>query len=167
MNIRNEMTTDKEAIHALHVEAFGQDAEAKLVDELRVEGFATLSLVAMAYEKLIGHVLFSRVEIVSPGKTVRALALAPLGVLPLWQRHGVGSALIREGLKQAAGAGEKMVIVLGDPAYYRRFGFRAELTAALQSPYAGEHFMALELSPGALEGVTGEVRYSAPFGRLG
>jgi putative acetyltransferase len=166
-SIRPESPADESAIHALLVLAFGQDAEAKLVDELRAEGFATLSLVAVADERVIGHVLFSPIEIVSPAQTVRALALAPVGVVPKWQRQGVASALIRAGLAEVAEAGERIVIVLGDPAYYRRFGFRAELTAALQSPYAGEYFMALELSPGALEGVTGEVRYAAPFNRLG
>jgi putative acetyltransferase len=74
--------------------------------------------------------------------------------------------LIRFGLQEAAKAGERVAIVLGEPGYYRRFGFRSELAAALQSPYAGEYFMALELSPGGLESVTGEVRYAAPFERL-
>ncbi len=165
--IRAAVPADEAAIHALHVHVFGQEAEAKLVDELRAEGFATISLVAVAGVRVIGHVLFSPIEIVSETSSVRALALAPLGVVPGWQRQGVGLALVREGLQQAGGAGERIVIVLGDPNYYRRFGFQPELTSALQSPYAGEYFLALELSPGALEGVTGEVRYAAPFSRLG
>jgi putative acetyltransferase len=165
--VRAETLTDEAAIHALHLQAFGQETEARLVDELQAEGFATLSLVAVVGVRVIGHVLFSPIEIVSPGQTVRALALAPVGVMPGWQRRGVAATLIRTGLAQATWTGEKIVIVVGDPAYYRRFGFRPELASALQSPYAGEHFMALELSPGALEGVTGEVRYSAPFQRLG
>lgn len=167
LRLRPETPADQAAIHALHAEAFGQEAEARLVDELRAEGFATLSLVAVAGVRVIGHVLFSPLEIVLETESVRALALAPVGVLPDWQRRGVGSALIQEGLAQAARAGERIVIVLGEPGYYRRFGFRPELTAALESPYAGEYFMALELSPGALEGVAGKVRYAAPFERLG
>jgi putative acetyltransferase len=166
LTIRPEVPADEAAIRALHVHVFAQEAEAKLVDELRAEGFVTLSLVAVAGVRVIGHVLFSPLEIVSGTEIVQALALAPVGVVPGWQRQGIGSALIREGLSQAARGGERIVIVLGEPGYYRRFGFRPELTAALESPYAGEYFMALELSPGALEGVSGEVRYAAPFERL-
>jgi putative acetyltransferase len=92
------------------------------------------------------------------------LALAPLAVTPARQRQGIGSQLVREGLRACAAAGHRIVVVLGHPAYYPRFGFSAALARPLKAPFSGESFMAAELVPGALPGVAGEVRYPPPFG---
>ena len=89
--------------------------------------------------------------------------VAVRAVVPEHQRKGIGSDLIETGLEQCRQAGHRIVIVAGRPSYYPRFGFSPELAAPLKSKYAGEAFMALELVPGALDGVTGEVRYSPPF----
>jgi putative acetyltransferase len=148
--------------------AFGRDAEADLVDALRDGGHARLSLVAAAGDSgaVVGHILFSRLTVEDGDRVTEALALAPLAVLPGHQRRGIGSALVRDGLGACAALGHRIVIVLGEPEYYRRFGFRSELTRPLTSPFAGDAFMAVELVPGALAGVTGEVRYPAPFGAV-
>ena len=73
--------------------------------------------------------------------------------------------LVREGLRACREAGHRIVVVLGHPEFYPRFGFSARLAERLKSPYSGPAFMAIELVPGALEGVEGEVRYPPPFKR--
>lgn len=163
--VRGEGPADLAAIRALHRAAFGGDAEAQLVDELRAEGHAAISLVAELERAVVAHVLFSPVEIAGR-RNFQVLALAPVGVLPEMQRQGLGSILIRAGLEQAAAWGASAVLVLGEPDYYRRFGFRPELTQSLQSPYAGAYFMALELVPGAREQLVGVARHAPPFGGL-
>ena len=163
LTIRSEAEADLESIRQVNRLAFGQDAEGQLVDALRDGGFVGLSLVAELDGQVVGHILFSDIRIISESDSVDALALAPMAVIPEQQREGIGSALIESGLDQCRQAGHRIVIVLGHPNYYPRFGFLPELAVPLQSQYAGEAFMALELVPGALEGVTGEVRYSPPF----
>jgi putative acetyltransferase len=146
----------------VHRLAFGGGAEARLVDALRRSGAAVLSLVAeCGGGAVVGHVLLSR--LVSPPG---ALALAPLAVLPDRQRRGVGSALVRAALARARAGGWAAAFVLGDPAFYGRFGFEAEAARGYASPYAGEHFMAVRLGPGPLPGA-GAVIYPEPFAALG
>jgi putative acetyltransferase len=163
LDVRLERSTDHEAIRQIHQLAFGSNAEADLVDALREQGFARVSLVAETDGQVVGHILFSDLRIVSSTGTVRALALAPLAVLPQRQRQGIGSQLIQVGCDQCRQAGHRIVIVVGDPDYYARFGFSAQAATMLQSKYAGEAFMALELVPGALKDVVGQVCYAAPF----
>ena len=143
--------------------AFGRAAEAVLVDRLRADGHVVLSLVAVDDYRIVGHVLFSRSTITAPGAVLGAIALAPLAVLPDKQGRGIGSALVEHGLAECRRASERAVIVLGDPAYYGRFGFSAELASVLRSPYSGEAFMALELQAGVLSGVAGDVQYPPAF----
>ena len=163
--IRPEATADHTAIREVDRLAFGGD-EGRLVDALRAGGYARTSLVAEEGGRVVGHVLFSELPIVTAGGTVEALALAPLAVLPFCQRRGVGSSLVREGLRACMEAGYRIVVVLGHPEFYPRFGFSAELADRLRSPYSRPAFMAIELVPGALDGVTGEVVYPPPFGEL-
>jgi putative acetyltransferase len=164
MIVRAETPDDREAIREVHRQAFGQEDEARLVDALRGGGCARLSLVAQEGGRVVGHVLFSDLPVVTPAGTLHALALAPLAVLPARQRQGIGSRLVRDGLRACAAAGHRVVVVLGHPDYYPRFGFSARLAERLQAPFSGPSFMALELVPGALADVTGEVRYPPPFG---
>jgi putative acetyltransferase len=163
ITIRPESTVDLDAIRQVHRLAFGGEIEALLVDQLRAGNHTRLSLVAEIAGQIAGHILFSDLQIATAQGDIAALALAPVAVLPERQRQGIGSALIRAGLEQACQTGHRIVIVVGHPTYYPRFGFSAQLAAPLQSKYAGEAFMALELAPGALSGVSGEVRYAPPF----
>ncbi len=163
--IRRETQADFGAIGQVNRQAFGGDAEAELVDALRAEGYARLSLVARLDGRTVGHILFSDLPIVTPGGTVPALALAPMAVLVAHQRAGIGSALVRRGLDLCRDEGHRIVVVLGHPTYYPRFGFSAELAKPLESPYSGPAFMALELVAGALAGVGGKVEYPPPFSR--
>jgi putative acetyltransferase len=162
--VRPERPGDAEAIRHVHRLAFGQEDEGRLVDGLRAGGHVRLSLIAEEEGQIIGHILFSDLPILTTAGTVPALALAPLAVVPAWQRHGIGSLLIREGLRTCAEQGHRIVVVLGHRDYYPRFGFSAALARPLKAPFAGESFMALELVKRALDGVAGEVRYAPPFG---
>ena len=166
--VRPECAADYSAIDEVNRLAFGQEDEARLVRELRnVEGFTSeLSLVAVKNNNVVGHLLFSPIRIESPDGSTPAIALAPMSVLPAFQRQGIGSKLVRAGLEACRRLGHKIVVVVGHPDYYPRFGFTPARAKGLKAPFPGpdEAFMALELSPGALEGVSGTVRYPPPFG---
>jgi putative acetyltransferase len=144
--------------------AFGHDDEALLVDALRAEGAVQSSFVAEIDGQVVGHVLFSELLIVGESATVPALALAPVAVLPGYQRLGIGTRLIRHALEACQKQGHRIVVVLGHPDFYPRFGFSSELAAGLDSAFSGKpSFMAMELAEGALVGVSGKVRYPAAF----
>ncbi len=159
-----EDTAERAVIRSINEAAFGGPDEADLVDQLRAAGDALLSLVAELENRIVGHILFSRMWIETPGGLVSAVALAPMAVLPEYQRRGIGGRLIRYGLDWLRGRGEKIVIVVGHPHYYPRFGFSSEKARSLESPFPAEAFMAMELSPGALKGIRGRVIYPAAFG---
>jgi putative acetyltransferase len=162
--IRPETFADHEAIRRVNRLAFGQDAEAQLVEALRDGGYLRVSLVAEQAGQVVGHILFSDLPIRTEAGVVPALALAPVAVLPEFQNQGVGSALVRRGLEECRQQGHQIVVVLGHPNYYPRFGFSPKLAAFLDSPYSGgDSFMALELKAGALEGIKGWVEYPPPF----
>src|SRR5262245_33560783 len=153
VSIREENERDREAIRRVNQLAFAQEEEARLVDALRAGGFSRLSLVAEKDGQVVGHILFSDLPIVAAAGTIPALALAPMAVLPEYQRQGIGSALVRQGLEVCRQRGHRVVIVVGHPHFYPRFGFSAARAAALESPFSGEAFMALELQERALAGV--------------
>lgn len=167
MTVRPETQADLNAIHEVNRLAFGQDAEADLVDGLRAGGFIRLSLVAEVGGQIVGHILFSRLPIIARTGVVEALALAPMAVLPTHQRRGIGTKLVEEGLRACREAGHRIILVLGHPTFYPRFGFSAKLAEPLTSPFgSGESWMAVELVPGALTGVVGRVEYPPPFSSL-
>ena len=167
MNIRPEAAHDAVDIRQIHTLAFGRDNEARLVDALRAEpGFdPALSLVATADGHAVGHILFSPIRIRAPHRNVPALALAPLGVRPEYQKQGVGTTLVRAGVEECRRLGHTVVVVVGHAHYYPRFGFASARAAGLEAPFpvSDAAFMALELVPGALDGVRGVVEYPAPF----
>src|SRR5262245_13644755 len=166
--IRQETDADHEAIGQVNRLAFGQDAEARLVDALREGGYVRVSLVAEQADQIVGHILFTELPIIAEARTIPALALAPMAILPAFQRQGIGSVLVRRGLEECRQQGHQIVVVLGHPHFYPRFGFSPKLTTHLDSPFSGkESFMAVELVAGALEGVRGRVQYPPPFGALG
>ena len=127
--------------------AFLTSDEARLVERLRRDGDAALSLVTVEAEAVVGHVLFSRLR-----APAAALALAPLAVRADRRRRGIGARLVRAGLDRAKREGWRAVVVLGDPAYYSRFGFRPEAVRGVASPYAGPALMGLTFAPDGLQG---------------
>ena len=167
LTIRPQSESDGEAIGAVHLAAFRTAAEAGLVTRL-LEGFdSEISLVAERAGEIVGHVLLSRMSVSGDGRVFRALGLAPVGVLPRAQGGGVGSELIRSALAIAQALGEEVVFVLGEPDYYRRFGFSVEAAAAFASPYAGPFFMARWLRPEPAPPAAGAAAYAPAFGELG
>lgn len=152
------------AIHRLNKEAFGSDTEAKLVDSLRASNVPMISLVAVNNETVVGHILFTPMTD-ADGNAIPVAGLAPMAVLPAYQNQGIGSALVRKGLERCQAAGYQAVVVLGHPAYYPRFGFMPASHFEIQSQYdvPEEVFMALELKVGALDRVSGTVKYHSVF----
>ncbi len=159
--VETEAPQDAAAIYELNVIAFdGRTEEADLVDELRRHGDLLLSLVARIDGTLVGHVAFSRVIVDTVGGPVGAAALAPVGVLPAFQNEGVGSTLIEAGIELLAG--EPVILVVGNPTYYSRFGFSAAVGERYPSFYSGPYFMALVLGDPASAPI-GPVTYPDAF----
>ncbi len=169
IQIRSEKTPDGPAIRAVHLAAFAPRAnEADLVDRLREAGQAAVSLVALSAGQLVGHILFSPVSLSPRQPALLGLGLAPLAVLPDFQRQGIGSQLVLRGLEAVRAAGFDFAVLLGDPGYYGRFGFRPGSQFHLDNEYgAADEFMAAELRPGALAGVAGLVRFRPEFKESG
>jgi putative acetyltransferase len=165
VNIRPAFAHDIAPVRAVLTSAFAREVEADLVDVLRVEDQLVLALVAEEGSRVRGYVAFPRLVISTATGSVDAVGLGPVAVEPSAQRRGMGSAMIEEGLGLLAANDETLVFVLGDPAYYTRFGFEPETAASFGSIYAGPHFMALRLS--ALAPRAGKVRYPAVFDQLG
>ncbi|MBE9009277.1 N-acetyltransferase [Pseudanabaenaceae cyanobacterium LEGE 13415] len=165
VEVRAEKPEDIEAARKVSVAAFGRSSEATSVDRLRNIP-STLSLVAVVSDQIVGHLFFSPVTI--DNSSLFILGLAPIAVLPDYQRQGIGSLLIQQGLKECDRLGCKAVVVLGSPKYYSRFGFITAKTKGLKCEYTvpDEAFMVLELESGALEGCTGLVKYRSEFNDL-
>ena len=170
MVIRTETKSDHRVVRKINKSAFGQDDEANLVDALRNDPafIHELSLVAEMDGVIVGHILFTRIRIVSDDKEYPSLALAPMSVLPAYQNQGIGSALVRAGLEKCRDMGFGSVIVLGHKDYYPRFGFKPASMWGITAPFdvADDVFMALELSENSLDGVSGTVQYAASFMEL-
>lgn len=164
-SIRDERPEDAIAIRQVIECAFGQAGEADLVDALRRGDALTVSMVAEHDDKILGHIAFSPVTIHASDATHDALGLAPLAVLPDHQRRGIGAALARAGLEACRERGHRLVVVVGHPEYYQRLGFSTALQFGLECsiPVPVEAFMVAELSPGALAGLCGIVRYRPEF----
>lgn len=164
--VRAESPRDSVAVYEVNRAAFGRPDEAVLVDALREAGASLVSMVAVEDGAVVGHILFSPVSVEpEPLDGFRAVGLAPLAVLPARQRRGVGSDLVESGIEECRRLGYDVIFVLGDPAYYRRFGFAPAAARGLRCefPVPEEAFMVAESRPGALNGVRGLVRYRPEF----
>jgi putative acetyltransferase len=162
-NIRSERPGDAAAVRTLLDAAFGGDVESKVVERLRADGDFVLSLVAENREGVAGYAGFPRLVLRLDERNVPVVGLAPVGVSPSLQRNGIGSALIRDGFARLKDRAERLVFVLGDPAYYGRFGFT--VMEGFVSRYAGPYFQALMLAPDAPR--AGRVSYPKAFDDLG
>ena len=165
--IRDEKAEDRSAVRTVNELAFGQPGEANLVEALHRHGAAVVALVAESANHIVGHILFSPVQ-VELSQDTRLLGLAPMAVLPSHQRQAIGSRLVEEGLKRCSALGWDGVVVLGHPEYYPRFGFVPAATFGLRCEYdvSSEVFMARELPGHTLSGAKGLVRYPHAFGEL-
>lgn len=164
MRIRREEPQDLQEVRAINIAAFGTDAEANIVDTLRSEVRDAISLVAEDDGQLIGHIMFSPVDI-DGAPDLRAMALAPMAVIPERQRLGIGGALVRAGLQECWRAGAEAVFLVGHPSYYPRFGFSPASRCGFQCEFdvPDEAFMVAELIPNVLAGRSGTVRFHEVF----
>jgi putative acetyltransferase len=165
MIIRAETEDDHSVVRSVNEMAFGRSNEAELVEALRPVANPRISLVAIVDGQIVGHIFFSPVTVESYRAAFTALGLAPMAVLPEYQRRGVGSELIREGLKACERLGYDLVFVVGHPDYYPRFGFKParQLGYDCEYPVPDDVFMVAELKPGATSGRNGMVRYMEQF----
>ena len=161
--IREARDEDFADIRDLLMEAFAGVGEATLVEELRRQGDRVLELVATHEGALVGGLLFSRLEVAGEHATVPAVALAPLAVAPGRQRTGIGTALVENAHHMLQVAGERLSVVLGDAAYYGRFGYRHARAAGFDSDYQCEHLQALAWGEAPS---TGRLRYAPAFAEL-
>ena len=168
MTIRPEKPEDIPAIRIVIEKAFGRPAEAELVDALRQNGKAAISLVAEDDGSIVGHIFFSRVAIQSKGTGLTGIGLAPLAVIPERQHQRIGSMLVEHGLRRCREEGHPFAVVLGHPDYYPRFGFVPASRFGIKSEYdvADEVFMVMELREGALCGCAGVVKYQPEFNEV-
>jgi len=165
MIIRLEKWEDVKAIRNVTEQAFGRPQEADIIDALRANNRVILSLVAVHEDVVAGHILFFPVNIESEHRTFAAIGLGPMAVLPQYQKQGIGSALVREGLDMLQQQFKSAVIVLGHAEFYPRFGFVPASSHGIKTTYdiPGDVFMVRELCPGALAKIRGTVIYSEEF----
>ncbi|HEU4334620.1 MAG TPA: N-acetyltransferase [Candidatus Eisenbacteria bacterium] len=163
--IREETPEDIPAIHEVNEAAFGRPDEALLVDRLRANGAVLLSLVAIAGERVVGHILYSPVTLGERDAPLDGAGLGPMAVLPEDQRGGIGGRLVAEGTRRMRERGCPFIVVLGHPEYYPRFGFvpASRHGVRCQWEVPDEVFMILLLEPGRLGARTGPVRYRDEF----
>jgi putative acetyltransferase len=162
IEIREERPDDMAAVRELNRRAFGQDQESNIVDALRANGAALLSLVAAMDDRVVGHIIYSSLSI---GDNVSGAALGPMAVLPEHQRQGIGSKLIEAGNRKLKEAGCPFIIVVGHADYYPRFGFRPASEHGIKCEWdvPDDVFMLLVLDQAKMEGVSGLATYRHEF----
>ncbi|MGF1550430.1 MAG: GNAT family N-acetyltransferase [Sphingomonadaceae bacterium] len=166
MEIRPESPADFVKVEALLRGAFPTGAEADLVKKLRAEGDAEIALVAAQRGGIAGHVMLSRMEVRGGGRAYRALGLGPVAVAQAARGAGIGGKLIEKGLAIARERGFEIVFLVGEPGYYRRFGFAARTAEPFVSPYAGPYFLALVLDPDLPLPREGRAEYAPAFAEM-
>jgi len=162
--IRPERADDHTAVEVVHLSAFDGPGEAKLVALLRAGGKDRIAQVACIEGDVVGHVVASPISL-SPDPGLSCLGIGPIGVLPKWQGHGIGSLLMNSVIRQSSGDGVDALFLLGHPAYYQRFGFS---TTHIANEYGvTDPFMALELRRDCLRDVEALAQYVPEFGEVG
>lgn len=163
MSVRLEESADWQAIYTIYVAAFGQSAEADLVRNMHNDGDLILSLIAYN-DHPAGHIAYSHL-VLHETSAVKGCVLAPLAVAPAFQKQGIAAALVRHSLERLKADGFDLVVVLGEPHYYGRFGFDPKLAEKLKTPYDGPYLQALALSDLG-KGAHGPVSYARAFAEL-
>ena len=162
IEIREERADDIAAVRDLNRRAFGQDQESNIVDALRANGAALLSLVATLNDQVVGHIMYSPVSVTG---NVSGTALGPMAVLPEHQRQGIGSKLIEAGNRKLKDAGCPFIVVVGHADYYPRFGFRPASEHGIKCEWdvPDNVFMLLVIDEAKMAGVAGLAKYMPEF----
>jgi putative acetyltransferase len=166
MGIRNERPDDIKGIWKINSEAFESELEAKLVNTLRNSDTPYVSLVYEENNELMGHILFTRVELAGDTSGLRIMGLGPMAVAPKFQTKGIGSSLVKVGIQHLKSEGYDAIVVLGHPNYYPRFGFEDASKYGIESQWEevpGEAFMVLELKNKGLKGKQGTIKFNEAF----
>lgn len=163
-----EKPQDISDIRKVHESAFETRTEADLVDVLRDKNAHVISIVAIMGTRIVGHILFSPVTLETDGVAVKLLGLAPMAVVPEYQRKGIGSKLVEKGLAESRAKRYPAVVILGHPGYYPIFGFTPSVNYSITSEYdvPPDVFMIKELAPGVLAGIPGIAKYHEAFTEL-
>lgn len=165
--IRNERKNDYDQITKINDLAFGQKNEGKMIEALRKTSDYNylLSLVAEIKHKIVGHILFYPIKIRNKANKCTVLSLAPIAVHPEYQNKGIGSKLIKRGLDIAKKLDFKVVIVVGHPKYYPRFGFTPAKNWGIKLPFdvPDDVFLALELKENTLKNCSGIVEFPKEY----
>lgn len=169
ITIRPEKSEDFNTIYKINKKAFNGEVEARLIDKIRQsDNFVPeLSLVALKDDKIVGHILFSRVKIKIKGAEKLILALAPIAVLPELQKKGIGSLLVKKGLQTCKGFDYDIIVVIGHPEFFPRFGFTPARKRGLEVSFGveipSEAFMVCELKKDALKDIRGIIEFPSYF----
>ena len=165
ITIREEQPQDIKIIRDLNKRAFGQTQEADLVDKLRRNCDDQLSLVALIQNQVVGHILFTPVMVESEDNIVKGMALAPMAVLPEYQRQGIGSELVRAGIEKLKKRQCPFIIVLGHAEYYPRFGFEPASRYGIRSEWEvpDDAFMILVIGEYEMRGGVALAKYRPEF----
>ena len=168
ITIRKEEPRDIIAIRSVNEHAFDQGDEANIIEQLRKRSALTISLVAFQDDKIAGHIAFSPVIVEGEDSNFGAIALAPMAVLPSYQRKGIGALLVQAGLEECQHLGYEVVVLVGHPDYYPRFGFITASPQGLECEFEvpDEAWMMLELQKGTLAGRRGKVRFQPEFSEI-
>lgn len=167
LHIREEEPGDINALDRVHHAAFKRDSEGDLVRRLRAEDRLIISLVATVSEHPVGHIVFSPVEPRIEASAAEPLGLGPVGVDPEHERRGIASRLVQAGLEAAEQRGTPYIAVLGDPAFYGRFGFRPAAELGVEGEFNGGHAFRLLVPTGGTAPEKGSViRYAPAFRAL-
>lgn len=166
MLLRAEQSYDEKPIFAVNKAAFATDAEARLVDMLRSDGDLYFSHVAEENNAIIGHIALSPMDVLANDQPIKALGLGPVAVAPNRQGNGIGSQLVRAAINWAQSQDWQLIILLGNPRYYSRFGFSVEDAEPFSSPFSGPYFQALWLDATVQKPQSGRAEYAPAFGRL-
>ena len=168
--IRKSIESDKLEIENIHTKAFGEKKGPEIAELVKglfndKTAMPLFSLVAIEGEKIVGHILYTKVKIIQTMAPVSAQILAPLAILPDFQNKGIGAQLIREGLNLLKDSGVELVFVLGHPGYYPRAGFIPAGALGFDAPYyiPEEHagaWMVQELCSGIMGRIKGAVQCS-------
>ena len=165
IEIREECHDDIAAVRDLNRQAFGQDQESNIVDVLRANEAALLSLVATVDDRVVGHIMYSPAVV---GDNITGAALGPMAVLPEYQRQRIGSKLIKAGNRKLKDAGCPFIVVVGHADYYPRFGFRPASKYRIKCEWdvPDNAFMLLVLDQAKMERVSGLAKYRHEFSSI-